>query len=130
MEDLYLGGAGDNEPLPSRRPMPNFSAASEGAREAVWLKALLSELSVDVGQIPLYCDSKCAISIIEDHENHQRVKHIDVKYFFVREQQQYGTIKMTSVSTEDQLADIFTKPLAKKKFQKLRELMGIREVKY
>ncbi len=129
MEGLYLGGAGDNEPLPSRRPNAELFAASEGAREAVWLKALLSELSVDVGQIPLYCDSKCAISIIEDHENHQRV-HIDVKYFFVREQQQYGTIKMTSVSTEDQLADIFTKSLAKKKFQKLRELMGIRDFKY
>ena len=106
-----------------------FFAASEGAREAIWLKALLSELGVDTGQVPLHCDSKCAISIIEDHENHQRVKHIDVKYFFVREQQQLGTIKMTSIPTDNQLADIFTKPLARKKFERLRELMGIREVK-
>lgn len=55
-----------------------FFAASEGAREAVWLKALLLELNVSVGQVPIHCDSRCAISIIEDNENHQRVKHIDV----------------------------------------------------
>lgn len=98
-----------------------FFAASEGAREAIWL-------NVDVGQVPIHCDSKCAISIIEDHENHQRVKHIDVKYFFVREKQQQGTIQMTSIPTENQLADIFTKPLARKKFEYFRELMGIKEV--
>ncbi len=105
-----------------------FYAASEGAREAVWLKALLSELNIDVGPVPIHCDSKCAISIIEDHENHQRVKHIDVKYFFIREQQELGAIKMVGISTENQVADIFTKPLARKKFEKFRELIGIREV--
>ena len=81
-----------------------FFAASEGVREAIWLKALLSELDVDTGQVPLHYDS--AISIIEDHENHQRVNHIGVKYFFVREQQQLGTIKMMSIPTDNQLADI------------------------
>lgn len=106
-----------------------FYAASEGAREAVWLKALLTELNVKVGQIPIHCDSRCAISIIEDPENHQRVKHIDVKYFFVREQQQIGTILMSSISTHDQLADMFTKPLGRTDFEKFRERMGIREIK-
>jgi hypothetical protein len=106
-----------------------FYAASEGAREAVWLKALLTELNVKVGQIPIHCDSRCAISIIEDPENHQRVKHIDVKYFFVREQQQIGTILMSSISTHDQLSDMFTKPLGRTDFEKFRERMGIREIK-
>ncbi|XP_032794787.1 secreted RxLR effector protein 161-like [Daphnia magna] len=55
-----------------------FYAASEGTRETVWLKALLTELDVNVGKIPIHCDSRCAISIIEDPENHQRVKHIEV----------------------------------------------------
>jgi hypothetical protein len=95
----------------------------------VWLKALLTELNVNVGQIPIHCDSRCAISIIEDPENHQRVKHIDVKYFFVREQQQIGTILMSSISTHDQFADMFTKPLGRTDFEKFRERIGIREVK-
>lgn len=107
-----------------------FYAASEGAREAIWLKALLAELKIQTGQVPLYCDSKCAISIIEDHENHKRVKNNDVIYFFIREQQAVGTIKMLGVSTDDQLADVFTKPLPRKKFEKFRELMGIRMIKH
>jgi hypothetical protein len=56
-------------------------AASEGSREAIWLKTILGELKIDVGQILIYCDSRCAISIIENPENHQRVKHIHTKYF-------------------------------------------------
>ncbi len=102
-----------------------FFAASEGSRDAVWIKALLTELKIDVETIPIYCDSKCARSIIEDPENHHRVKHIDVKYFFVREQQEIGTIKMTQISTDEQIADIFTKPLSRRKFEKLRVKMGI-----
>jgi hypothetical protein len=60
-------------------------AASEGSREAIWLKTILGELKIDVGQIPIYCDSQCAISIIENPENHQRVKPIwksDTGYLF------------------------------------------------
>ncbi len=102
-----------------------FFAASEGSRDAIWIKALLAELKIDAGTILIYCDSKCARSIIEDPENHRRVKHIDVKYFFVREQQEIGTIKMTQISTEEQIADMFTKPLSKRKFEKMRTKMGI-----
>jgi hypothetical protein len=50
-----------------------------------------------------------------DPEEHQRVKNIDIKYFFIRDHQEIGTLKMIKVPTEDQVADIFTKPLAKKK---------------
>jgi hypothetical protein len=59
-----------------------FYAASEGARDAIWFKSVLAELGIDTGTIPMYCDSNCAFSIIQDPEEHQRVKHIDVKYFF------------------------------------------------
>jgi hypothetical protein len=92
-----------------------FYAASEGARDAIWFKSILAELGINTGTIPMYCDSNCAISIIMDPEEHQRVKHIDIKYFFIRDHQEIGTLKMIKVPTEDQVADIFTKPLAKKK---------------
>lgn len=104
-------------------------AASEGSREAIWLKTILSELKIGVGQIPIHCDSRCAISIIENPENHQRVKHIDVKYFFIREQQDQGTIILRNVSTENQLADMFTKPLGQKDFEKFRDRIGVKEVR-
>ena len=104
-------------------------AASEGSREAIWLKTILGELNIDVGQIPIFCDSRCAISIIENPENHQRVKHIDIKYFFVREQQNKGTLILRNVPTKNQLADMFTKPLGQKDFENFRKLIGVKEVK-
>jgi hypothetical protein len=103
-------------------------AASEGSREAIWLKTILGELKIDVGHIPIYCDSRCAISIIENPENHQRVKHIHTKYFFIREQQEQGTLILRNIPTENQLADMFTKPLGKKDFEKFRNLIGVKEV--
>ena len=71
MEGLYLGLNAE------------FYAAFEGSRDAVWFKAPLMELGIDAGTILIYCDSKCARSIIGDPGNHQRVKHINVKSFFV-----------------------------------------------
>ena len=103
-------------------------AASERSREAIWLKTILGELKIDVGQIPIYCDSRCAISIIENPENHQRVKHIHTKYFFIREQQEQRILILRNVPTENQLADMFTKPLGKKDFEKFRNLIGVKEV--
>ena len=80
-----------------------MNEVSEGAREAIWLKTILSELQIIVRQIQIYCDSRCAISIFENPENPNRVKHIDVKYFFIREQQDQGTIALLNVSTVNQL---------------------------
>jgi hypothetical protein len=106
-----------------------FYAASEGATDAIWFKSILAELAIDTGTIPMYCDSNCAISIIQDPEEHQRVKHIDVKYFFLRDHQEIGTLKMIKIPTDDQVASIFTKPLAKKRFERLQRMMGIQEIK-
>lgn len=77
----------------------------------------------------MYCDSNCAISIIQDPEEHKRVKHIDVKYFFIRDHQEIGTLKMIKIPTDGQVADIFKKPLEKKRFERLQRMMGIREIK-
>ena len=102
-----------------------FYAASEGARESIWIKSLLLELGIDVGQVLIRCDSKCAISLIHDGEHHQRTKHIDVKYFYVRDQQDLGNIAVTHLPGKDQPADMFTKPLPRPAFEKFRELIGI-----
>ena len=55
--------------------------------------------------------------------------HIDVKYFFIREQRDQGTITLLNISTVNQLADMFTKPLTKKDFEKFRDLIGVKEIK-
>jgi predicted aldo/keto reductase-like oxidoreductase len=56
---------------------------------------------------------------------HSRTKHIDIRYHFLRDHQQKGDIKIVYVSTHNQLADIFTKPLDEKTFSKLRIELNI-----
>ena len=56
---------------------------------------------------------------------HSRTKHIDIVHHFIRDHQQKGDICIESVSTDDQLTDIFTKPLDEKRFYKLRNELNI-----
>jgi hypothetical protein len=56
---------------------------------------------------------------------HNRTKHIDIRYHFLRDHQQKGDIEIAYVSTHNQLADIFTKPLDEKTFSKLRNELNI-----
>jgi hypothetical protein len=56
---------------------------------------------------------------------HSRTKHIDIRYHFLRDHQQKGDIEIAYVSTQNQLADIFTKPLDEKTFSKLRNELNI-----
>ena len=106
-----------------------FVAASEASKEAVWLIHLLEEIKEERKiQLPLRCDNQSAIRLVCNPEFHQRTKHIDVKYHFIREQQEAGKIMIKYVPTQDQLADIFTKPLAGPRFTDLRERIGIKEL--
>ncbi len=101
-------------------------AACLTAKEIVWLKNLLNEISVQQ-QSPtdLLCDCQIAIRLVLNPEYHKRTKHIDVQPHFVREKQADGSIDMQYISTEQQLADLFTKPLHGPRFEKLRQEFGI-----
>lgn len=106
-----------------------FVAGSESAKEAIWILKFLTEIGeTNTGPIPLYSDNQSAIKLIKNSEVHQRSKHIDVKYFHIREKQQKGLIDIRYVGTKDQLADIFTKALATPRFNFLRELIGVTDV--
>ena len=73
----------------------------------------------------LLIDNSACISLIKDHQISRRSRHIEVRYFFVREKAESGEFTVHHVSTEDNISDIFTKILGKVRFQKLRSLAGI-----
>ncbi|XP_057444286.1 uncharacterized protein LOC130736472 [Lotus japonicus] len=81
--------------------------------------------SVLTDVMTLFCDNLSAINISKNPIQHSRTKHIDIRHHFIRELVEDGTVTLEHVSTEKQLADIFTKALDATQFEKLRQLLGI-----
>ena len=77
-------------------------------------------------QITINSDNQGAIALSKDNKFHARTKHIDVQYHFVREAVEDGKMSVVYIPTDDNPADIFTKPLAKPKFRHFVELLGLR----
>ncbi|GKB95658.1 retrovirus-related pol polyprotein from transposon TNT 1-94 [Tanacetum coccineum] len=78
--------------------------------------------------IPLYCDNKSAIALCCNNVQHSRAKHIDVRYHFINEQVENRIVELYFVRAEYQLADIFTKPLPRERFNLLIEKLGMRSM--
>jgi hypothetical protein len=70
--------------------------------------------------IPLLCDNESVVKIATNHVQHKRTKHIDIRHHFLRDHVSKSDIVMEGVRTDDQLADIYTKPLYETRFCKLR----------
>jgi hypothetical protein len=89
-----------------------YRAMALGVAEMLWLKALLVELKMDQrAQMKLWCDNKSAISIANNHVQHDRIKHIEIGRFFIKEKLNSGLLELDHVSTRDQAADCLTKGL-------------------
>ncbi|GJZ73842.1 hypothetical protein Tco_0637988 [Tanacetum coccineum] len=78
--------------------------------------------------IPLYCDNKSAIALCCNNVQHSRAKHIDIRYHFIKEQVENGIVELYFVRTEYQLADIFTKPLPRARFNFLIDKLGMKSM--
>jgi len=75
--------------------------------------------------VPLFCDSTSAIAVGKNPCLHSRSKHIDIHYHFLRDQYEKGVVDLVHVDTDDQLADILTKPLEETPFTRLRGELGV-----
>ncbi|GJU29384.1 retrovirus-related pol polyprotein from transposon TNT 1-94 [Tanacetum coccineum] len=78
--------------------------------------------------IPLYCDNKSAIALCCNNVQHSRSKHIDIQHHFIKEQVENGVVELYFVRTEYQLADIFTKPLARERLEFLIKKLGMQSM--
>jgi hypothetical protein len=78
----------------------------------LWMRQTLRDYGYKLSKVPLLCDNESAIPMADNPVEHSRTKHIDIQYHFLRNHQQRGGgIEIAYVSTKEQLADIFTKPL-------------------
>ena len=106
-----------------------YVAASEAAKEAVWLRNFLMDLDVVPSvrsTITLYCDNNGAVANSKEPRTHKKGKHIERKYHFSRDIVQKGDVIVTKIASADNLADPFTKSLPAKTFDSHVEGMGVR----
>jgi short-subunit dehydrogenase involved in D-alanine esterification of teichoic acids len=97
-----------------------YTVAFECGKEAIWLHMLLSGIGFPpAASTPILCNNNAAINLSEDPSLHQRVKHVDIKFHFLREHIHSGDLKLSYINTHNNLADIFTKALDTMKFEKL-----------
>ena len=90
-----------------------YVAATTAACQAVWLRRVMKELQQEHEEpTPVYCDNNSTIALSKNHVFHQKNKHIDTRYHFIRELVNNGEIYLKFCKSKDQLVDIFTKPLA------------------
>jgi hypothetical protein len=89
------------------------------------MKATLNDFVIKFKKVPFLCDKESSIKLTNSSVQHARTKHIDVRHHFIRDHQQKENICIESVGTEDQLTDIFTKPLDEKRFCKLSNELNI-----
>ncbi|GJS52771.1 retrovirus-related pol polyprotein from transposon TNT 1-94 [Tanacetum coccineum] len=85
----------------------------------IWMRTQLLDYGYKYNQIPMYCDSKSVIAISCNPVQHSNTKHTDIRYHFIMEHVEKGTVKIYFVGTEYQLADLFTKALPKELFEYL-----------
>jgi hypothetical protein len=91
----------------------------------LWMRQTLRDYGYKLSKVPLLCDNESAIRMADNPVEHSGTKHIAIRYHFLRDHQKRGDIEIAYVSTKEQLADIFTKPLDEKTFTKLRNELNI-----
>lgn len=105
-----------------------YIASTHATKEAIWLRAFLQEIGWQQNTpMEINCDNQGAITLAKDNKFHSRTKHIDLRYHFIHEAVEDERIKINYISTDENITDIFTKLLAKAKFSKFVELLGLKE---
>ena len=90
------------------------------------MKQTLEDLLVKYEHpIIINCDNTSAINMSKNTVMYSKIKHIPIKYHFLREQVSHNVVKLEYVDTKEQIVDIFTKPLPKEYFEHLRRKLGV-----
>jgi hypothetical protein len=103
-----------------------FIAATAAVNQALWLRKLMVDLKEEqASSTKVFVDNQAAIAISSNPVFHGKTKHFNIKLYFIREVQNNGDVSLTYCRSDDQLADIFTKPLPRNKFEQLRLKIGV-----
>jgi len=103
-----------------------YIAAAAAACQGIWLSRLVGDLlGTKEAGVKLLMDNMSAIALSKNPVHHDRSKHIDTEFHFIRECIEEGKVEVDHIGTVDQLADIFTKALGRARFMELRRALGV-----
>nr|GEW79944.1 retrovirus-related Pol polyprotein from transposon TNT 1-94 [Tanacetum cinerariifolium] len=105
-----------------------YVSLSACCAQVLWMRTQLTDYGFHFNKIPIYCDSKSAIAISCNPIQHSRKKHIAIRYHFIKEHVEKGTIELYFVNMDYQLADLFTKALPTYRFNYLVHRLGMRNL--
>ncbi|GJY87596.1 retrovirus-related pol polyprotein from transposon TNT 1-94 [Tanacetum coccineum] len=105
-----------------------YVSAGKACQQALWMKQALIDYGIRLDDVPIMCDNKGAIDLSKNPVQHSRTKHIEIRHHFLRDNVQKGNISIEKVASEDNIADIFTKPLKREVFNYLRLGLGMMEL--
>ena len=100
-----------------------YISLENAVQEAKFLKQLCNDMDILIKNVLINVDNQGTVNLAKNPINHQRSKHIDIKYHFIRLEIQIGNINLQYVPTDCNVADIFTKPVTKIKLEKFRSLI-------
>lgn len=102
-----------------------YMALAAATQEALFLTQLLCDMDTNCQYEPvtIFEDNQGAIALVDNPVHHQRSKHIDMKYHFIRDECHRGKINVVYMPTSDMVADIFTKLSSKYKFNQFHDVL-------
>ncbi|GJT88614.1 hypothetical protein Tco_1070331, partial [Tanacetum coccineum] len=109
-----------------RSTSAEYIALSSCCAQILWMRSQLTDYGFGFNKISMYCDNKSAIALCCNNVQHSRSKHIDIRFYFIKEHVENGVIELYFVNTEYQLADIFTKALGRERIKFLINKLGMR----
>ena len=103
-----------------------YIAAVEAGKEIMWMRNILSEFGhISASPSTMFLDNQSALSVSRNPEHHGRMKHLDLKTFWLRHAVASGVINVFHCPTNDMPADLLTKALSREKVVKFRAMMGL-----
>ena len=102
-----------------------YMAMTKAIKEAIWLQGLLDDLGIEQDMLKINCNIMSAFYLIKNQVYHAKTKHIDVRFYFVREIFDEGDIELLKIHTKENPADMLTKVVTGVKFIYCKELLHI-----
>jgi hypothetical protein len=106
-----------------------YMSSADSAKQAVWLRLWLEDIGLGLGKdpLPILNDNMGAIALAKNPVSHEKSKHIGMRRHFLREKVDEKIVSLEHVRSAENLADLLTKALPRDTFDKLRDLLGIKE---